>query len=263
MKKRIILVQKILKDKGLYRMKIDGIAGPGTTEALGKVPGLSESWSLKRKIVGLIQLHCQDQDIDSGDIDGYWGPQTEHAYEQLLYKMEHGRLPESWRPEDREDKNPLGWPVQYTDEFYDFYGEKGKNLVRLECPYPLRIAWNLNMTIRSFYCHQKVHDSLAGILQKVLDHYGQEEITKLRLDLWGGCYNERRIRGGNRWSMHSWGIAIDFDPSHNKLKWGRDRASFAKPEYDDWWRFWEEEGWVSLGRERNFDWMHIQAAKLK
>ncbi|MCF8078467.1 MAG: hypothetical protein K9K88_04215 [Desulfobacterales bacterium] len=46
------------------------------------------------------------------------------------------------------------------------------------------------------------------------------------------------------------------------LKWGRDRAHFARTEYDAWWRLWEEEGWVSLGRQRNFDWMHVQAAQL-
>jgi hypothetical protein len=62
--------------------------------------------------------------------------------------------------------------------------------------------------------------------------------------------------------MHSWGIAMDYDPERNKLKWGRDKAAFAWPEYDAWWRLWEEEGWISLGRQRNFDWMHIQAAKL-
>ncbi len=62
--------------------------------------------------------------------------------------------------------------------------------------------------------------------------------------------------------MHSWGIAVDYDPERNLVKWGRDRATFAKSEYDTWWKLWEEEGWVSLGRTRNFDWMHVQAAKL-
>jgi hypothetical protein len=56
---------------------------------------------------------------------------------------------------------------------------------------------------------------------------------------------------------------LDFDPSRNKLKWGRDKANLARPEYDAWWEAWETEGWLSLGRERNFDWMHIQAVKLR
>ncbi|MCB1809828.1 MAG: M15 family peptidase, partial [Candidatus Competibacteraceae bacterium] len=70
------------------------------------------------------------------------------------------------------------------------------------------------------------------------------------------------MRGGSNWSAHSWGIALDWDPEHNQLKWMHDQASLASSDYDDWWRFWEEEGWVSLGRSRNFDWMHVQAAKL-
>jgi len=87
------------------------------------------------------------------------------------------------------------------------------------------------------------------------------ESKTLKLDLWGGCLNVRRMRGGRKYSTHSWGIAVDYDPLHNRLKWGRDKALFARPEYNKWWEFWEKEGWVSLGRTRNFDWMHIQAAK--
>jgi hypothetical protein len=80
--------------------------------------------------------------------------------------------------------------------------------------------------------------------------------------LFGGCLNVRRMRGGSAWSMHSWGIAFDFDPDRNQLRWGRDRAAFAKPEYNKWFELWEEEGAVSLGRVRNFDWMHVQFARL-
>ena len=70
------------------------------------------------------------------------------------------------------------------------------------------------------------------------------------------------MRGGTRLSTHAWGIAIDWDPERNQLKWGRDRAAFADAAYEPWWQAWESEGWVSLGRERNFDWMHVQAARL-
>jgi hypothetical protein len=62
--------------------------------------------------------------------------------------------------------------------------------------------------------------------------------------------------------MHAWGVAVDYDPEHNKFKWGWDRAAFARSEYDAWWKIWEDEGWTSLGRTRNFDWMHIQAPHL-
>jgi hypothetical protein len=56
---------------------------------------------------------------------------------------------------------------------------------------------------------------------------------------------------------------VDWDPANNKLKWGKDKATLAGPEYDFWWQCWEEEGAVSLGREQNRDWMHVQFARLK
>ena len=46
------------------------------------------------------------------------------------------------------------------------------------------------------------------------------------------------------------------------LRMDSTEAEFAKPEYDKWWECWEDEGWTSLGRTRDFDWMHVQAAHL-
>jgi hypothetical protein len=262
MKNRIRITQEALKNKGLYQGDIDGIAGEGTQNALNQISGLDPLWNLTRKINGFIQLLCLENGINPGEIDGYWGQQTESAFTQYLYLKEHGQLPESWRPEEREPVNPNNWPTQYSAEFDAFYGARGSNLVKLQLPYPHRLAWDTATIVHSFSCHLKVRDSMLKVLTNVLNYYGPDKIRELRLDLWGGCYNERPLRGGTKWSMHSWGIAVDYDPSRNKLDWGRDKASFARPEYDKWWQFWEEEGWVSLGRDRNFDWMHVQAAKL-
>ena len=107
-----------------------------------------------------------------------------------------------------------------------------------------------------------MHDSLGRILKRTLDHYGLERIRELKLDQWGGTLNVRKMRGGTKYSMHSWGIAIDIDPAHNRLHWGRDRAWLARRNRADFIDFFEDEGWISLGRERNFDWMHFQAARL-
>ena len=103
---------------------------------------------------------------------------------------------------------------------------------------------------------------MKAVLTKVLELYGIEEIQRLGLDVWSGCVNVRKMRGGTEWSMHSWGIAVDYDDTNNQLKWGRDKARFARPEYDKWWQCWEKEGWESLGRKKNYDWMHVQAAKI-
>jgi len=87
-------------------------------------------------------------------------------------------------------------------------------------------------------------------------------VRQLGLDLYGGGYALRDKRGGSTPATHAWGIAFDFDPGHNQLKWSDARARFARPDYAAWWQCWEAEGWVSLGRTRNYDWMHVQAARV-
>lgn len=262
MKKRLQLIQEILSKRGWYHGAIDGIIGRKTRCAIARIDHLNIEWPEKRVIVAAIQLLAEEAGIPCQPVDGYWGPVTEHAYISLQYYVSSGRLPAKWRPEELSLHNPNGWPKQYSPEFDHFYGNRGSSLVRVQLPYALRLAWNTDQKVNSFLCHNKVKNSIENVLSKVLDHYGADEIRRLRLDLWGGCYNERPIRGGTKWSMHSWGIALDFDPVRNRLEWGRDKASFAKDDYDYWWKCWEEEGWISLGRTRNFDWMHVQAAHL-
>ena len=263
MKERIKFVQEQLNARDLDAGTEDGIMGSRTQAALGRVEDLPTAWSTKRKVVGFIQLLAAEQEIEAGPLDGYWGPQTSFAFESLQHRLGEDEDPPPWRPEDLPDLNPNDWPQQTPEQdLRDFYGDVDTNQTTLDLPYAHKLSWNKRAVIHRFTCHEKVHDSLLRVLTRVHDDYGLDEIKRLRLDVWGGCLNVRKMRGGTRFSTHSWGIAVDYDPENNALKWGRDRASFARPEYDRWWEFWEEEGWVSLGRARNFDWMHIQAAKL-
>ncbi|MCB2067091.1 MAG: M15 family metallopeptidase, partial [Erythrobacter sp.] len=152
------------------------------------------------------------------------------------------------------------WPRQ--KDVLVYYGKPGANQTMLASPYPMKLAWDNSKVINKFSVHEKVHDSMARVLKRALDHYGLAEIQRLNLDQWGGCLNVRKMRGGNNYSMHSWGIAIDIDPSNNQLRWGSDRAHMARKDRLPFVKLWEEEGWLSLGRERNYDWMHFQAARL-
>jgi hypothetical protein len=259
----IKFIQAELQRLGHDPCPVDGIAGNATKAALDKVTDLPKSWPMERKLVGLIQLQAGKEGLDPGPMDGLWGPSTAAAYDQLVHQRLYGAPPPIWRPEGLEVPNPNNWPSQRTDaELIAFYGQTGANQKRIQLPYPHRIAWDMDKTVNSFQCHTKVHDSLLRILTKVKDTYGMAGISELRLDIWGGCLNVRRMRGGDRWSTHSWGMALDYDPQNNQLNWGRDKATLARPEYERWWQIWEEEGWVSLGRQRNFDWMHVQAARL-
>ena len=157
-------------------------------------------------------------------------------------------------------KPKTNWPRQ--KDLDSFFGEKGQNQVSCNLPYEMVIAWNTKQKVRSFSCHRLVKEPLERIFTRTLEHYGYEKIKEMRLHYFGGCLNVRRVRGGSSWSTHSWGIAIDLDPDRNQLRWDRKRASFAKPEYKKFWEFVYDEGFISLGIERDYDWMHFQAARL-
>ncbi len=263
MKKQIELVQTLLKQNNLFQGEINGLMDEHTMECIATIEGIDTGWPERRKIICAIQVFADREGITVKPIDGLWGPITEEAFNELFAKVYQKEIKRHiFRPEEIINVNPNNWPIQYTDEFNAFYGNPGENLVRVALPYEHRFSWALHQKTRSFQCHAKVADSISRILSKVLEHYGETEIKRLKLDVWGGCFNIRPIRGGTRPSMHSWGIAVDYDPDHNKLDWGADKATFSRSEYQKWWELWEEEGWVSLGRARNFDWMHVQAAKI-
>lgn len=261
----IKLVQTELSKETGLSLKADGIAGNNTLAALHYIPQIPIHWDVKRQIIGYIQYICAKHGINAGPIDGKWGPQTEQGYEELKIKLQGGNWL-SWRHDEGHGSGDLiggsNWPQQTQSELEKYYGAVGTNQTKVTSPYPLKIAWDTNKTITKFSCHEKVADSLSRVLVRVYDHYG-DQISDLGLDLWGGCLNVRKMRGGTSWSTHSWGIAIDWDPERNKLKWGKDMANFAQPTYDTWWKLWEDEGWVSLGRVKNYDWMHVQAAKVR
>jgi hypothetical protein len=151
------------------------------------------------------------------------------------------------------------WPPQR--EVRKFYGPVGQNQVLVTPPYPF-VLYDSTKPVKKISLHKLVAPSALRVLERVREEYGLEQIKALHLDRYFGSLNVRRMRGGSSYSMHSWGIAIDFDANRNPLKWGRDKAAFAKPEYVKWWKAWEDEGWVSLGRTSNYDWMHVQAARL-
>jgi hypothetical protein len=131
-------------------------------------------------------------------------------------------------------------------------------LVTIQLPYPMRIAWDTDTSVTRMRCHKLVADNFLAVFNEIHREYGYAKIKELGIDLFGGCFNFRKMRGGNDWSTHSWGIAIDLDPARNQLKETSKTARFARPEYKKMIDIFYKHGFISLGRERNFDWMHFQ-----
>lgn len=136
--------------------------------------------------------------------------------------------------------------------------EKGTYLSVINLPYPMRLAWDKNTKVKTIRCNKLLADNFINVFKDLLNHYGLEKIQELGIDLYGGCFNFRQMRGGSDYSRHSWGIAIDLDPERNQLKETKKTARFARPEYKAMIDIFYKNGFVSLGVEKNYDWMHFE-----
>lgn len=248
------IIQEFLNDQGAD-LKVDGIIGDHTRRAIDDLLDyydvVYQGWSRDRRQTAIQQLLLKEEGFNPGVIDGLVGPNTRYAIEQWQNHI---------RDVEVRTSSYNSWPS--ASNVRNFYGVPGTNLVRLKLPYKMVLAWDTSKVITGFSINRLCAESANRVLIKVLEHYGPKEIHRLGLDLFSGCYNNRRKRGGRSLSTHAYGAAIDFDSEHNQFRWNSSQARFARSEYDKWWQFWEEEGWISLGRERNYDWMHVQAVRL-
>jgi hypothetical protein len=152
--------------------------------------------------------------------------------------------------------------MKTTKDFIAKYGvptEHGKLYLKtIKTPFPLRIAWDKDSTVNSITCHKDIAEPLTNVLNDILKIYGYEKIKELGIDLYGGCFNFRKMRGGTSYSTHAWGLAIDLDPERNKLKETSKTARFARPEYKPMIGAFYKHGFIGLGPEQDRDWMHFQ-----
>jgi hypothetical protein len=257
-------LQKFLQIRGFYKGRIDGIFGRKSQHATklavtdyietNRMTLRTDGWKAARWQNAAVQILFKDLGLYSGNVDGLDGPNTQYALEQYQNLM---------RDTDDDDDGgtvPTRWPLYSQME--QFYGPVGTSQKRFDLPYPMVLAWDTDTEVSRITMHEKCGPSAIGVLEEVRDHYGLPAIKELYLDMFGGSLNVRKMRGGNRYSTHSWGCSIDFDPERNQFRWTDSRASLAAREYEFFWKAWERQGWVSLGRERNFDWMHVQAVRL-
>lgn len=215
-------IQSQLNKLGFGPLYEDGIPGPRTIAAI-------KQFQIENKLV----------------VDGKVGPQTY----PILFKI--SSLP------GVEKKKILN-----TNEKIQKYGEPGdlSQLKLIITPYPLIIAWDKSISTRKVQCHKLIAEKLLGAMEQILKMYGLEEIERLNINIYGGCYNLRQMRGGTVWSSHAFGIAIDFDPIRNQLNWTKDLAEFAKNPYINFIKAFYNHGFLNLGVEKNFDWMHFEIA---
>ena len=260
--------QKLLKAAGYYSGPTIGMIDRRTLAAVALVrhelKADWDAWDFDRRVIAAGQHVLNKFGHEAGAVDGLVGHNTNAALDAWnMAQAGYPALSIDRSPSRASTAPSISFPRQ--SEMEAFYGPAGgprctSGSVKL--PFAHKLAWDTSQLVRSFSCHELVAPAMQSIFDQAAQHYGEKEYRRLRLDLYGGCYNFRKMRGGSALSTHAYGAAVDLDPERNQLRWNSSRASFARAEYEPFWKIVEANGAVSLGREKNFDWMHFQFARL-
>ena len=197
--------------------------------------------------------------LATGPLDGILGAITKNASVHWARGPWRNAMMRELPGDERMPTALERWPTYENIE--EVYGEAGPGLVRLQVPFQLRLAWDMSTKMGTWRVHEKTAESLLRVLDNIAQAYTLEQRYKYMIDVTGGCFNIRTMRGGTKLSTHAYGCAWDWNPTQNGLRWGRDKAQLARPEFVPFWDAWTAEGWLSLGKARDFDWMHVQACR--
>lgn len=109
-----------------------------------------------------------------------------------------------------------------------------------------------------FECHRLVVPYIRSAVADLSDSGLIELIDPADFQLAGGCFNSRLIRGGDKGfalSRHSWGIAIDINPSTNRFEQDVSLPQAFGQTFRDWGFAWGA-GWLRPDG-MHFEWSHV------
>lgn len=132
-----------------------------------------------------------------------------------------------WRPEDY--LKPDGRVSQLWEAVA---------LARAPLPEPLSYA---GRPVTALRCHRKLVPVFTEVYREI---HAAGVWSAVRV--YAGCYEPRLIRGGDMWSMHTFGAAVDHDPVRNPLKAPPEECFFGNTE--------EGQRVVAIFRSHGFLW---------
>lgn len=148
---------------------------------------------------------------------------------------------------------------------------EAQNIRRVAPPDGWRLFYQKSATqlvaVSAISMHMLLEDSFVAVMDDLWQQARQQAgagasdeavqawLHQRRLDITGGGYNFRKVRGSSAPSMHAFGIAIDWDPLHNPLQ------KPLKRTLPDWWYdTWAQHGWSDGRHFKTPDPMHVQFA---
>jgi len=245
MDKRTKYIQGLLHANG-YPIKIDGIWGINTQYAVDDFHtkhhfGKQRKRVLLKKALDILKYTVPIREKE--DIKASYTPSNE-------FSEFHSTLPSSLNYKTMR---------RYYGAPRDIHDNPAKYLTRIHPYYPLKYD---GATVKSIRVNKKHVEKWEEVFIRIADYYSKREIEVLGLDIYGGTYNFRKVRGGSYWSTHAFGVAIDMYPARNLMKTPWEDALFSQPEYENFIKAWYESGFLNLGKETRYDAMHFQLARL-
>lgn len=73
-------------------------------------------------------------------------------------------------------------------------------------------AYEIGVIPKRIYCNRALIGPLAHAFEALIDHDLVSEIKT-----WDGCFNIRKSKGGNSYSLHAWGLAVDINAAWNQF----------------------------------------------
>jgi len=139
---------------------------------------------------------------------------------------------------------PAGWQLYYQEDHQPIVPITGIRIHKLLAPSVTIVLTNIWAYATSAFGAGATDDDIRQWLHDKC------------LDQTGGGYNYRPSTsgGGKVLSLHSWGIAIDWDPDHNP------RGSGTTTLPDWWYAIWAGQDWSDGRHFKTPDPMHVQFA---
>ncbi len=127
--------------------------------------------------------------------------------------------------------------------------DKNRCMVLWDVPASLEIG----IIPKRLYCNRDLIEPATAAFTKLIQTGAIRDL--LTFD---GCFNIRKKRGGATWSLHSWGVALDFDAFRNRMgvpngaMTHRVAECFTSSGFD----------WGGMWKGRTYDPQHFELAKI-
>lgn len=101
-------------------------------------------------------------------------------------------------------------------------------------PKALPLSWDESIKVTRTMCHRLIAPFLGIALEEIAMKYPKA------LKTFGGCYNYRSTRSSSKLSLHTWGVALDFNTATNPMQ--KKLVTDFTPEvvsiFEEWGFYW-------------------------